>query len=61
MLPAPHFGARAVPRLSGRQSRVARLGEVLEPADGTRVLARHEDQFYAGEAAAVSRELGAGT
>ncbi len=36
-------------------------GDVLEPDDGTEVLARYADQFYAGRAAATTRKLGKGT
>lgn len=39
----------------------ATWGEILAPADGTRVLARYADQFYAERPAAVSRRLGKGT
>ncbi len=35
--------------------------DVLKPRTGTTVLARHEDQFYAGEPTAVTRKLGKGT
>ncbi len=36
-------------------------GDVLAPAEGTRVLATYADQFYAGSVAAVTRRLGQGT
>ncbi len=36
-------------------------GDVLEPAEGTEVLARYNDQYYAGRPAAVTRKLGKGT
>ncbi len=36
-------------------------GDVLEPEEGTEVLATHTDQFYAGKPAVVRRELGKGT
>jgi beta-galactosidase len=36
-------------------------GDILEPANGTEVLARYADQFYKGSAAAVTRKLGKGT
>jgi beta-galactosidase len=36
-------------------------GDILEPADGTEVLARYADQFYSGSAAAVTRKFGKGT
>jgi beta-galactosidase len=36
-------------------------GDVLEPAQGTLVLATYADQFYAGKAAAVTRKLGQGS
>jgi beta-galactosidase len=35
--------------------------DILEPDDGTEVLATYGDQFYAGKAAVVSRKLGKGT
>jgi beta-galactosidase len=35
--------------------------DVLQPDAGTAVLAKHADQFYAGQAAAVTRRLGKGT
>ena len=35
--------------------------DILEPDDGTEVLAHYADQFYANKAAAVTRKLGAGT
>ncbi len=36
-------------------------GEILRPHSGTEVLAKYEDQFYAGKPAVVSRKLGKGT
>ncbi len=36
-------------------------GEILEPDEGTEVLARYADQFYAGKPAAVTHALGKGT
>ena len=36
-------------------------GESLEPGEGTTVLATYADQFYKGNAAAVTRKLGQGT
>jgi beta-galactosidase len=35
--------------------------DILQPDEGTEVLARYTDQFYAGKAAAVTRKLGNGT
>lgn len=35
--------------------------DILAPHVGTRVLARYADQYYAGEAAAISRRLGKGS
>ena len=60
MLPAPHAG-RIKSGLSGRSHEWGTWAEALEPGEGTSVLARHEDQFYSGAAAAVSRKLGKGT
>ena len=60
VLPAPH-SARVRSELSGASHAWHAWGEVLDPAEGTRILARHEDQFYAGRPAAISRKLGAGT
>jgi beta-galactosidase len=60
VLPAPH-SARVRSEVSGAAHAWHVWGEVLEPAEGTRVLARYEDQFYAGRPAAISRKLGAGT
>ena len=60
VLPAPH-SARVRSELSGASHAWHAWGEVLEPTAGTRILARHEDQFYAGRPAAISRKLGAGT
>ena len=36
-------------------------GEILEPQQGTEVLAKYADQFYAGRPAAVTHKLGRGT
>jgi beta-galactosidase len=36
-------------------------GDILKPGPGVTVLATYADQFYAGEAAAISRRLGKGT
>src|SRR4051794_53824 len=36
-------------------------GDILDPNDGTEVLARYSDQFYKDSAAAVTRKLGKGT
>jgi len=57
-LPAPQEG-----RISaGDQIHAwASWAEVLEPREGTAVLARHSDQFYAGGVAAVTRRLGRGS
>lgn len=60
VLPAPHAG-RVRSEVTGASHPWHVWGEVLEPAPGTSVLARYEDQFYAGRAAAVSRRLGSGT
>jgi beta-galactosidase len=35
--------------------------DILEPDEGTEVLAKYADQFYAGKAAAITRKLGNGT
>jgi beta-galactosidase len=60
VLPAPHTGS-VTSEASGRSFEWAVWAEALKPRPGTRVLARHRDQFYAGEAAAVTRTLGKGT
>jgi len=60
VLPPPLQG-RVLSPLSGRAYDWAVWAEVLKPAAGTTVLARHGDQFYAGEAAAVTRRLGRGS
>jgi len=36
-------------------------GEILDPAPGTDVIAKYDDQYYAGRPAAVTRTLGKGT
>ncbi len=60
VLPAPHAG-RVRSALSGRDYEWGVWAEVLKPGPETTVLARHADQFYAGEATAVRRKLGKGT
>jgi len=60
VLPAPRDG-RVESALSSRSHEWQVWAEVLKPEPGTTVLARHKDQFYAGEAAAVTRKLGKGT
>ncbi|HEY0946859.1 MAG TPA: beta-galactosidase [Opitutaceae bacterium] len=58
VLPDPHAGKVH----AGEQSHTwFSWGEVLEPRAGTSTLARHEDQFYAGRTAAVTRKLGRGS
>lgn len=56
-LPEPNIGKV---RIGDRSYDWASWGEVLEPREGTTVLARYADQFYAGSAAAVTRKLGHG-
>jgi beta-galactosidase len=60
VLPAPHTG-HVKSSLSGRSHEWGTWAEAIQPGEGTDVLARHEDQFYSGAAAAVSRRLGEGT
>jgi beta-galactosidase len=60
VLPAPYAGKVTSPP-SGRSFDWGVWAEILKPRPGTSVLARHADQFYAGEAAAVSRKLGKGS
>ncbi len=60
VLPAPHAG-HVRSAAAGTSHEWAAWGEVIEPARDTRVLARYDDQFYAGRAAAVTRGLGPGT
>jgi len=57
-LPAPHSGKVDA---DGQSYDWAAWGEILEPREGTTVLARYADQTYAGRAAAVTRSLGRGT
>jgi beta-galactosidase len=57
-LPAPVVGKV---ESDGRTHDWFSWGEVLAPDDGTAVLARYADQYYAGGAAAVTRALGRGT
>jgi beta-galactosidase len=60
VLPAPHLG-NVKSAVSGKSYEWGVWAEVLKPRTGTSVLARHEDQFYAGEATVVTRKLGKGT
>jgi beta-galactosidase len=60
VLPAPHKG-RVRSTASGTSHEWGSWAESLQPRQGTSVLARHEDHFYAGAAAAVSRALGKGS
>ena len=60
VLPAPHQGA-VKSALSGKTHPWSAWAEILKPGAGSRVLARYGDQFYAGEAAVVTRALGKGT
>ena len=46
---------------SGRTYNWGVWGEILDPDEGTEVLAQYADQFYSGRAAAVTRKLGSGT
>ncbi len=58
VLPAPYVGKVQ----AGKQSYDwASWAEVLEPRDGTAVLAKYTDHYYAGGVAAISRKLGRGT
>jgi len=57
-LPAPNVGHLRVGAATFAWSTWA---EVLAPDDRTTVVATHADQFYAGRAAAVTRQLGRGT
>jgi len=45
----------------GKTSSWGTWADVLEPANGTEVVARYADQFYKGSAAAVTRKLGKGS
>ena len=60
VLPAPNRGT-VKSALSDRTHPWSAWAEILKPGAGTRVLARYGDQFYAGEAAVVTRALGRGT
>jgi beta-galactosidase len=60
VLPAPHEG-RVRSTAAKEAYAWAAWADVLKPAAGTRVLATYADQFYAGEAAAVTRPLGKGS
>ncbi len=57
-LPAPNVGTV---ENGGKKFKWVSWGEILEPAEGTEVLATYADQYYAGRAAAVTRTLGKGT
>jgi beta-galactosidase len=46
---------------AGKTHLWATWGELLKPADGTRVLATYADQFYAGTPAIIQRDHGRGT
>jgi beta-galactosidase len=59
-LPPPHTG-QVKSESNGKSHEWTAWAEVLEPGAGTRVLARHADQFYATRAAAITRRLGAGS
>jgi beta-galactosidase len=52
---------RGLVRMDGRGFAWNRWADVLKPHPGTRTLAVYADQFYAGKAAAVTRDLGRGT
>ncbi len=45
----------------GRSYAWGSWADILEPANGTEVLARYADHFYKGSAAATTRKLGKGT
>jgi len=45
----------------GKRYQWGSWGDVLEPEEGTEVMAQYADQFYAGRAAAVDHKLGKGT
>ncbi len=60
VLPAPHSG-RVKSEATGGSHEWTSWAEILEPAPGTRVLARLDDHFYKGQPTAVTRELGQGT
>ena len=60
VLPAPYRGV-VKSALSGKDHAWSTWAEVLKPSPGTTVLGRYGDQFYAGEAAVVTRTLGRGT
>jgi beta-galactosidase len=60
VLPEPHKG-QVKSSASGTSYEWAVWAEVLKAGPGTAVLATHEDHFYAGSAAAVSRKLGKGS
>jgi len=60
VLPEPHVG-KVESAVSGKTYDWTVWAEALAPKAGTSVLARHSDQFYKGEPAAVTRALGKGT
>lgn len=60
VLPAPYVG-KVKSLLSIRSHEWTSWAEGLDPAADTVILARHEDQFYAGAPAVVRRKLGNGT
>jgi beta-galactosidase len=60
VLPAPRTG-HVQSALSPASHEWGVWSEVLKPGPEASVLARHADQFYAGEAAAVTRKLGKGS
>ncbi len=57
-LPAPNVGK--VKTAHGSYDWVS-WGEILDPAPGTTVLATHDNQYYTGQPAAVTRTLGKGS
>jgi beta-galactosidase len=57
-LPAPYVGKV---RAGDQDYNWVSWAEVLQPDNGTDVLAKYADQYYAGGAAATTRDLGKGT
>jgi len=48
-------------KADGKEYAWGSWGDIVEPDEGTEVLARYADQFYAGRPAAVTHKLGKGT
>lgn len=57
-LPAPHHG---MIKIGDETHSWFTWSEVLEPGNDTRILARHADQFYKDQPAAITRKLGKGS